>query len=394
MQNQISSTYFLGFTLIQKNTSEDKMLFKKEKNEVFAVILAGGSGTRFWPKSRQKKPKQLCKIIHPEKTMLELSLDRLDDYIPPKRRIIITHKHQFEKTKKIVGDRAKYIIAEPESKNTAAALALASLEVRALSKNCNSYIVSLHADHLIDDHENFQQSIKEAIEVAAEDYLVLMGIKPSFAETGYGYIEKDQASNISGDLRANRVKKFHEKPNKKTAELYFSQSHFLWNSGIFVWKTNVILNEFEKFENKLLNELTSVQKNLGGFFHTVLNEKLVSSYQNLANISIDHALLEKSDKIAVIEALFTWHDIGSWSSVDGFNVKDEQGNSLTENSLAIKTKNCTIRSENQFVATVGTKDLIIIVENDAILICDKNNTQDVKKVVENLKIKKDLNYLI
>ena len=217
-------------------------------NHVYAVILAGGSSTRFWPKSRQKSPKQLCSIGSATQSMLEITLARLDGFIPPERRMIVTHKDQIEGTREIVGDRCKHFLAEPDARNTGNALALASLELEKIhSGDQPAVMVSLHADHVIKKVDSFLSSIENAITVAETGRLTLLGIVPEGPETGYGYIERGEDLPLGA-----KVASFREKPELAIAEEYVKSGKFYWNAGIFVWRTQDILKELEEFLLNLL----------------------------------------------------------------------------------------------------------------------------------------------
>lgn len=349
----------------------------------YAVILAGGSGTRFWPKSRHLNPKQLCKIGDSEATMIEITLGRLEGFIPPERRIIVTHKDQVEATKRVVGRRCHTIIAEPEAKNTAAALCLAALEIKQqTNNNPNAMMISLHADHVIKDVNNFLATIEKAISVASHGYLTLMGIEPQYPETGYGYIEKGEAIDTIDS--AWKVKSFREKPNKELAEEYISTGNFSWNSGLFVWTVSTILNELSRHLPKTIALLTEALEACNGSFasdHSVL----AKYYKQLESISIDNAILEKSSHVAMVSGDFGWQDIGSWSALDLCFETDQNNNLIYADAFTLDTTNTTIDSDHAFVATIGLKDMVIVSHKNTVLVCPKNRSQDVKKVVAYLK---------
>ncbi|MEZ4743116.1 MAG: sugar phosphate nucleotidyltransferase [Bdellovibrionota bacterium] len=351
---------------------------------VYAVILAGGSGTRFWPKSRKKTPKQLCSIGDSTSTMLEITLDRLDGFIPIERRIIITHQEQAFLTRKIAGSKYNTLIAEPEAKNTAAALALASLEVQKISQKPDPIMVSLHADCAIENVEKFLASVKEAITIAKQGYLTLMGIVPQYPETGYGYIEKgDIISNEQ--VYAWKVKSFREKPDLTTAKEFLDCGNFYWNSGLFVWKVSSILEEFSKYLPNTLKALNQALKQENRPFSKIETAVLNKYYSDLEQISIDDAILEKSDKVAVIDANFGWQDVGSWAALDKCFKPDNKGNLVYGNAVMIDSQNTTIDSDGPFVATIGLKDMVVVHARNCILVCPKDRAQDVKLIVEHLK---------
>lgn len=352
-------------------------------SDVYGVVLAGGSGTRFWPKSKHKTPKQLCAIGDATDTMIEITLGRLEGFIPPERRIIVTHKDQVESTKKIVGDRCLTVIAEPEARNTAAALCLAALEIKELSAVEDPIMVSLHADHVINDVAVFKQVLRNAIEVAKQNYLTLLGIVPKYPETGFGYIEK--GSPIDGSEFGYHVASFREKPDFKTAESYLQTGRFHWNSGLFVWKVNTFLNELSCYLPETLMILSEALSKFKKSFGEMTPGELAPYYSRLEKIAIDNAVLEKSKIVAVVDADFGWQDIGTWSALDQCFDTDENGNLIFGDVVTIDTKNTTIDTDYPFVATIGVENLVIVSSKNSILVCDKNRAQDVKQVVEYLQ---------
>ena len=370
------------------------MLKVEFPQHVFAVILAGGSGTRFWPKSRQKHPKQLCKIGSIDSSMLSMTLDRLDGYIPPARRIIITHQEQVALTKEDVGQKCHTILSEPFAKNTAPALALGALEINQLNKSNKSPImISLHADAIIKNPDQFIDALRQAVEVAEDDYLTLLGIKPTYPETGYGYIEISHEQNKQ--LRSGfLVKGFKEKPELKVAEEYLKSENFFWNSGIFVWRVSVFLNELKAYVPEILNCLTE----LLGKSPTFLNVKesdLARAYEALPKISIDNAILEKSLRVAMVATRFSWQDVGSWDalSLTFKSDTDSSGNLTYGDVVLIDTNNTTIDTDGPLIATIGLKDMIVVASKGAILVCPKSRAQDVKQIVEQLQKQGKSEYL-
>lgn len=362
------------------------------EDNVYAVILAGGSGTRFWPKSRHKSPKQLCTIGDESQTMLEVTLSRLDQFIPKERRLIVTHCDQIEETRRISGNHCDWFLSEPEARNTANALTLAALEVNARHKGSKPPVmVSLHADHVIQNVDEFKKSIADGVQVAETGKLTLLGIVPEYAETGYGYIEKGEAlSNLPGSV----VQSFREKPDRDTAEQYVSSGRFLWNAGIFIWKNDVLLDEIK---DKLppaysrLSELLS-SHNVDSFTKIPL-ENLAETYGKLAKISIDNAILETSSSVAVIDADIGWQDVGSWDALSKCFDTDDEENLLYGDVIAIDSKNMTVDSDGPLVACVGLEDLVVVCAKGAVLVCPKDRAQDVRQVVAALKDSKRDEYL-
>ena len=349
--------------------------------EAYAVVLAGGSGTRFWPKSRIKEPKQLCKIGSAEKTMIELTLDRLDGFIPPERRVIVTHHLQVQKTREIVGEKAAFFIAEPEAKNTAAALTLAALEIKQIAGTDQVVMFSFHADHVVDSTSKFQETLLHAKRLAQEEKLSLLGVPPDCPATGYGYIEKGEPFLESGSYL---VRSFKEKPDLPTAKKYQESGQYYWNSGIFTWRVDLFLHQMAEYLPRTVEALSSLQSSEGMFSKMPL-ESLSAVYKSLQNIAIDHAVLELSDKTAVVEAHFKWQDVGSWNALDQCFGSDELGNLIYGKAELIDCHECTIDSDGPLIAGLGLEGMVVVAAKGAILVCPKSRSEDVKKIVERLK---------
>ena len=350
-------------------------------DHVFAVILAGGSGTRFWPKSRQKLPKQLCRLGNANETMIEITLRRLDGLIPPERRIIVTHKDQADLTKRIAGGLCGAVIAEPEARNTANALALAALEISKKVAGKRAIMISLHADHVIEKVDVLNQAIKRAIEVAEAGDLCLLGVMPRYAETGYGYIEKGVATDLQGVFK---VSSFREKPDQKTAVAYLESGKFYWNAGLFVFPVDVLLDELRARLPATVEGLSKLLS-AGASFADVDEERMTDLYRQLPKISIDHAVLEVSRRVSVVEADIGWQDIGSWDALSQCFHTDKDGNYTGGDVLLIDSQGCTVDTDGPFTVLLGMKDTIVAYAAGAILVCPKHRAQDVKTVVDALK---------
>lgn len=355
---------------------------------VYAVILAGGSGTRFWPKSRHLKPKQLCAIGRADKTMLEITLDRLEGVIPVERRIIVTHKDQVALTREVVKDKCSIILAEPDARNTANALALAALEVKARHTGSQpAVMISLHADHVIQKEDAFRATLQQAVQTAENDYLVLLGIVAKYPETGYGYIEQGAELKLSNVKEVHKVASFREKPDAKTAQQYLETGRFFWNSGNFVWKVDKIIDELKKFLPTSVDALQKLLTRPGMTFNEVAPETLAATYQKLPKIAIDNAVLEVSDAVTVVKADIGWQDVGSWDALAQCFPTDAQGNLKYGDILMLDCKNTTVDTDGPMVATIGLDDMVVVAAGGAVLVCPRSKAQDVKKVVEYLKEK-------
>lgn len=354
-------------------------------SNVYAIILAGGSGTRFWPKSRHNRPKQLCQIGDSDWTMIELTLRRLDGLVPPERRIIVTHIDQLEATRALTKNLCGHFLAEPCAKNTANALALAALEVEAIAARtgiATPIILSLHADALIKRIDVFNETIQTMIASAQKDYLTLLGITPEYPETGYGYIEKGPA--LPGLSMTSKVSSFREKPDAKLAAQYIETKCFLWNSGIFAWKVSTILEELKTFVPKSISALAEALGSRKSFSELSASD-FAGVYNGLQSIAIDPAVLEKSQKVSVVEADIGWKDVGSWDALTQSFATDANGNLFYGDVINIDSTGTTVDSDAKVVACIGLKDMVVVCSEGAILVCPRDRAQDVKFIVEELK---------
>ena len=364
----------------------------KSFESAWAVILAGGNGTRFWPKSTQEKPKQLCSFGSDTETLLEKTLSRLDPIIPKERRIIVTSKKQIELTKKIAHKACDHFLSEPLGRNTANALALAAREIAYLTENDpETIMMSFHADHIIQEEDLFLKSLEEALKPAQKNYLTLIGIKPDKPETAFGYIKATDSLEFQNTYR---VDCFSEKPDLKTAEAYVETGHYYWNSGLFVWKNSFFLEELKQYLPDSYEKLDAFYRKDRSNKDALKKSSFETLYKNLENISIDHALLEKSPHIAMISSPISWADVGSWDSLPKVLPKDQKGNTLlSDETFLLDTENCILDGGKKFVATIGVKDLVIVATETSILVCDASRAQEVKKVVEHLKESGKVKYL-
>ena len=346
---------------------------------MFAVIMAGGQGTRFWPKSRRSKPKQLLNIIGDE-AMIKKTVDRLIPIIPNENVYAVINASHFNETKEETGLSEENIIVEPVGRNTAPCIGLAALHIE--RKDPEGVMVVLPSDHFIEDEKTFRETLLGAKEVAfQQDYLVTLGIKPKSPETGFGYIEKGEFLRESGSSKLFKVKRFTEKPDLNTAKAFLDDGNFLWNSGIFIWKASTILDEMKTHIPILYEGLKEIREVMG----SEREREVVSSiYTGIEGISIDYGVMEKSSITAVIPSDFGWNDVGSWSSLDELLQKDTNGNIFQGKCLGLETRDTLIHGKDKLIVTLGLDGLVIVDTEDAVLIARKDRCQDVKKIVERL----------
>lgn len=345
--------------------------------KTYGVIMAGGGGTRFWPLSRHEVPKQLLNLSGKER-MINETIDRVATLASKDDIFVVTNVDQVPGMKDATKGRLKedHILSEPSARNTAACIGYAALEI--IKKYGDGIMCIFPSDHFIKDEEAFTRILKEAIKVAENNHLVTLGITPTFPSTGYGYIKFDK-SESSLD---KKVVEFKEKPDEATAKKYVSSGEYAWNSGMFVWKASVIIDEFKKLLPDVYDCLEKIGDALGN-----ANEKNVINdvYPTIPSISIDYGIMEKSDKVRVISAEMGWNDVGSWDNLGVLYDEDENGNVTAGDFVGIDTKNCITYSQKRLISTIGVEDLIIVETEDAIMVCDKNKAQDVKKMVDALK---------
>ncbi len=348
--------------------------------------MAGGGGTRFWPLSRQKTPKQLLNLSG-NGLMINETIDRISSIINTNDIFIVTNETQGDKMKASVGGRVRedHILKEPSARNTAACIGYAAIEI--VKKYGDGIMCIFPSDHYIKNQEEFEKILIKAIDIAEnQDKLVTIGIKPTFPSTGYGYIKY-----IVDNTAAYHVDQFVEKPDLETAKRYIESAEYAWNSGMFVWKASTILNNFERFLPKIYQHLEQIAAAAGteDEYNTI---KRV--YAGIPSISIDYGIIERSDDVAVILGDFGWNDVGSWDSLGALYDVDGAGNVLKGDQVNIGTKNCICYSENRLIATVGIENLIVVETEDAVLVCRKDQAQRVKDVVEQLKKKGLEQYLV
>ncbi|NBF09262.1 mannose-1-phosphate guanylyltransferase/mannose-6-phosphate isomerase [Pseudomonas sp. Fl4BN1] len=343
------------------------------------VIMAGGSGSRLWPLSRQLNPKQFLCLTDSELSMLQATILRLEGLDVELPRLICNEEHRFLAAEQLrrMGMENANILLEPMGRNTAPALALAALQTS--SGESDPVLLVLAADHLIRDIVAFQQSIQQALPLALAGKLVTFGIVPTQAETGYGYIEKGDALDASGF----GVARFVEKPDIDAAQAYVASGNYLWNSGMFMFRARRYLDELEKFRPDILvacrSALAAGEQDM--HFTRVGRE----AFAHCPSESIDYAVMEKTADAVVVPLDAGWSDIGSWSALWEVGNKDAQGNVCHGDVLVEQTSNTLVHSQSRLVSALGVNDLIIVETKDAVLVAHKDHVQNVKRIVDTLK---------
>lgn len=348
------------------------------KKDLYAVIMAGGKGTRFWPLSRETFPKQFLKIVG-QGTLLQNTIHRLSGEVQPANIMVVTTQSQKDIVKwqlKEVVEDFHSVVVEPEGKNTAPAIALAAFKLR--GKNPNALMLVLPSDHYVSDVQKFKSTLRRAIPFAEKGNLVTFGIKPRRPETGYGYIKAGKSLS-KGVLS---VSSFVEKPDLKTARTYVKDGSYYWNSGIFLFRAKDIIAEMKKYMPETHRAFTGIARS----FNTEDEDSALKSiYHGLKDESIDYGIMEKSRKVTMVVADFPWSDIGSWGALDEVLDRDPEGNITMGNVVGIDCKDSIFFAGERLIASIGLKDMVVVDTSDATLIVPKDKVQQVKELVASLK---------
>ena len=345
-------------------------------SSVTVAILAGGQGTRFWPISRKDRPKQFLSICTSGESLISATAKRATPLCGKENLFVVTNDLHSKHVAEHVPDAQ--IICEPIARNTAASIGFAAIHI--LKKDPGGVMIALPADHAVKDEDKLREVLNEAVEVAkAHDYLVTVGIQPLYPHTGYGYIRR--GVQLVGN--SYRVHRFYEKPNLERAEDYCEAGDYYWNSGMFVWRAEVIINSIKQYLPDLYQGLMKINDALGSPDEQQVTKEVFSG---LDPISIDFGILEHANNCAVVVAKdFGWNDVGSWDAwADHFST-DSDGNLIHGEALTIDSRHCVIHSEHKLTAVVGAEDIIVIDSGDALLVCPRSKVQDVKKVVDELR---------
>lgn len=361
----------------------EKMQKDKERLEAMkktALIMAGGRGERFWPKSRKSLPKQFLSLTDDGRTMIQLTVERIRPLIDLEDIYISTNRaYRGLVMEQLPGIPPENILCKPVGRNTAPCIGLGAVHIA--KKYEDAVMMVLPSDHLIKYNQMFLNALKDGCSIAEKGKnLVTIGITPDYPETGYGYIKflPQQA-----DGNAYAVDRFVEKPDMETAKEYLESEEYLWNSGMFIWKVSTILDNMKSMLPDLHQGLFNIAEAIGTDKQEMVLEKV---FPELESVSIDYGVMEKAENIFILPGVFGWDDVGSWLAVERIQKSNESGNVVTGNIITINSKNNIIQGGKKLIAAVGLENLIIVDTEDATLICDKGSTPDIKLVLENLKI--------
>jgi mannose-1-phosphate guanylyltransferase len=355
----------------------------------YCLIMAGGAGTRFWPRSLVKKPKQYLNLFG-NQSLIQETIGRFARMVPPEGIFVVSAKGQKEILEQQSSNiPVRNLIFEPVGKNTLPAIGLAAM-ILALEDPEGILIVS-PSDHLIGNDELFKQTIESAVLIADKsDGIVTIGITPKFPATGYGYVQIADEVKIGQSIKSYSVRKFVEKPNLEVAKEYLENGGYFWNSGIFVFKISAFLESVRKFAPDLYADLKRIQATVGTDYYDATLERI---YHEVESISIDYGILEKADNVYLVQGDFVWNDLGSWEEVYKYDQKDENQNAKSGEVIFQNTKNSCVYAPESLVAVVGMEDVIVVQEGNTILVCKRDHAEDIKKVVGEITRRKLEQYL-
>ena len=346
----------------------------------YAAIMAGGIGTRLWPLSRQARPKQALQLIG-GRTMFQLAIDRLAPLFPADHILVVTGQKHAEILRPQVPELPdENFVIEPEGRDSGPAVGLGAIHLH--RRDPEAVMAMLTADHFIANVERFRAILAAAEKTARAGKIVTLGIEPEFASTGYGYVQKGEPLGQFDGFEAFTAVRFTEKPDPATANAFFESGRYSWNSGMFIWRVDRLLLEFQRQRPTIYEQLMAIAEALGTPDEARV---LTEVWPRIAKISIDYAIMEGASDVAVIPVDIGWSDVGSWATLLDVIPGDEKGNVVSGEHLVIDTTRTLVRGEDRLVVTIGLKDMIIVDTENALLVCPKDRAQDVKAVVDRLK---------
>jgi mannose-1-phosphate guanylyltransferase len=359
-------------------------------NNYYAVIMAGGIGSRFWPMSRTKHPKQFIDVLGTGKTLIQQTFNRLTKICPAENIYIVTNDIYKELVLEQISVNSEQVLCEPAMKNTAPCIAYAAFKIH--QKNPNASMLVAPSDHLILKEDEFVSCIKQSLNATENnDVLITLGIKPSRPDTGYGYIQYKN-EHLSSDTELKEVKTFTEKPNLELAEQFIASGDFLWNSGIFIWSAESIINRFQKDLKEIYDAFTASKHLLNTDKET---EFINTTYPALKSISIDFGIMEKADNVFVLPSDFGWSDLGTFGSIYSHIPKDENENALVSDNVILynASKNMIHSNADKLIVVDGLEDYIVVDRENVLLICKKENEQLIKQYMKDAKEQKGEDYV-
>lgn len=356
---------------------------------LFTLIMAGGSGTRFWPRSKAAKPKQYLNLFGND-SLLQSTIKRFSTFTETDNIYVVSGKSQAAVLEEQTPMLPKAnLIYEPVGKNTLPCIGLAAMFAE--KENPDGVMVVTPSDHLIENDELFRDTVLAAVKIAEErNGIVTVGITPTYPATGYGYVKTAEEITGSDKIRQFKVERFVEKPNEETAANYLKQGGFYWNSGMFIFKIPVFIDAMKQFAPALYSDLRKIQAELG---KASFDQTLDTIYSAIEGISVDYGIMEHAKNIYLVEGNFVWNDLGSWESVYLTAEKDENGNAGAGESVIIDSKNSYIYSETGIIALVGLDDVIVVQDGNTTLVCKRDKAEEIKKVVDRLKAENKNQYL-
>lgn len=350
---------------------------------LYALIMAGGSGTRFWPASRRDRPKQLLPLAS-ERTMIQSTVDRLQGLVDNHRVLVMTNQRLVEQiAAQLPAVPPARIIGEPAKRDTAPCIGLAAELIAA--EDPDAVMLVLPSDHVIRTVDPFQEAVRAGSELIAADpsLIVTFGIKPTYPAESFGYIQAADSLASAGTSRAFRVAQFREKPDRRTAERYVADGGYYWNSGIFMWRASTVLAALRQHQPQMAEHLAAIGEAVG---QPVFDQVLRERYCAVTGRSIDYAVMEHYQNVAVIEAPFPWDDVGSWQALSRMHPADENGNTVRGSHIGIDTKGSIIESSRDHtIVTIGVDDLIIVHTADATLVAPKHAEERVREAVQEIE---------
>ena len=351
-------------------------------DHLYPVILAGGVGSRLWPRSRKSAPKQFLDLTGNHRSMLQEAYDRMTPLVPPDRIFVITNREYVAAVREqLPALPATNIVGEPAARGSAAAVGLGAIHL--LRRDPDAVMAVLTADHLINKPEVLRQTLAAGAELAQAGELITLGIQPGYPETGYGYIEMGDVLGDFNGLTARRVRRFREKPDLATAEAFLAAGNFVWNSGMFIWRADVIMAQFQRHMPELHEALTQLQPALSGPDEESAFERYWMPLSG--NTTIDYGVMEKADQVAVFPVDLGWNDIGSWAALLEVLPKDANGNVVQARHLDYESTNILAFSKDRLIATIGLQNMIVVDTDDVVLVMPADRAQDVKKIIQSLR---------